>query len=510
MKVGEDSILLPDYERITQRLVDLELSPDTRNRVEKRRKELMSRLKTGEVIYGVNTGFGRLKDTRIPSDKLRELQVNLIRSHAVGTGAPLPQEIIRGVLALRSHALAFGYSGVRAEVIDQLLAFIKADIIPFVPEQGSVGASGDLAPLAHIALCLMGEGECLDGAVRVKTTEVMARHHLSPLQLEAREGLALINGTQASTAVLADAVLKASWILSLSCASLALSLDVLQASIHPTDPEINDLRPHPGQRWVSQRVRTLLEGSEILPSHATCGRIQDAYSLRCAPQVHGAAYEALTFARNIVEIEMNSVTDNPIILEGGKVLHNGNFHGAPIALAADMLATALTSLSAISERRLFRLTSPELSGLPPFLAQDPGLNSGYMILHVLAASLVNENKTLSHPASVDTIPTSDNQEDHVSMSMWAARKARTVADNTLKVIACEILAAAQGLEFHRPKRSGSRIESLISEIRKILPFRERDCVLAVDLENLLEWLKSPTTRKWFDEFIVDPNTPSTR
>ncbi len=493
-RIGEDRMTLLRLLDLLEGRDHAALSDERRRLLAQRRQALLERMAAGEVIYGVNTGFGKLKDQRIPDDRLRELQVRLVRSHAAGTGEPLPPSVVRAMLFLRAHTLALGYSAVRPELIDRLLEYFESGLVPWVPAQGSVGASGDLAPLAHMVLALMGEGPCwVDGQPR-PAREVLQAHGVAPLALEPREGIALINGTTASTALLAVALHRSFENLALADLAGAMTLDAAQGSVHPMDPPVCETRPYPAFRIVARQVRAWLEGSEILEHHRACGKIQDNYSLRCMLQVHGTVLEALGFVRRVLETEMNSVTDNPIFLDDGAPVYNGNFHGAPVAMAADLLATVLTTLSAISERRIFHLMTPEMSGLPAFLTPEPGLNSGFMMLHVTAAALVSENKTLAHPASVDTIPTSGNQEDHVSMSLWAARKALQVVENTRRVLTIELMAAAQGIEFRRPLRSGPRIEEVLASLRQAVPFRAEDAVASEDLARAEAWVEAQLRR----------------
>jgi histidine ammonia-lyase len=489
-RLGEDRMTLPRLLDLLEGRDRAVLSDERRRLLERRRQALLERMAGGEVIYGVNTGFGKLKDRRVPEDRLRELQVRLIRSHAAGTGEPLSPPVVRAMLVLRAHTLALGHSAVRPELVEHLLGYFEAGLVPWVPAQGSVGASGDLAPLAHMALALMGEGACWVEGRPVPTSEALRARGLTPIALEPREGIALINGTTASTALLAVALQRAFENLALANLAGAMTLDAAQGSVHPMDPPVYETRPYPAFGIVARQVRAWLEGSEILEHHRACGKIQDNYSLRCMLQVHGTVLEALGFIRGVLETEMNSVTDNPIFLDDGTPIYNGNFHGAPVAMAADLLATVMTTLSAISERRVFHLMTPEMSGLPAFLTPEPGLNSGFMMLHVTAAALVSENKTLAHPASVDTIPTSGNQEDHVSMSLWAARKALQVVENARRVLTVELMAAAQGIELRRPLRSSPRIEAVLADFRRVVPFRTEDAVAAEDLARAVAWVET--------------------
>jgi histidine ammonia-lyase len=467
------------------RVTALRLSEAARSNVEHSRQALLAKLARGETVYGVNTGFGKLANQRIPDNDVLDLQVNLLRSHAVGLGPLLPIGVTRLAHALRIQALAKGYSGVTPQLIDALLAVFNRGIVPAIPEQGSVGASGDLAPLAHLALVVIGEGLAHGPNGAIAGGEALRRTGLEPYRLQAKEGLSLINGTQISTALLADALVRAQELATIADIAGAMTLEATKSSLKPFDERIQRVRPHPGQADCAANVRRLMEGSEILPSHAGCSKVQDAYSIRCMPQVHGSLRDALRFAASVAECEMNSATDNPLVFaEDGDVLSGGNFHAQPIALAADVLAAAVADLSSISERRIENLVNPDLSGLPGFLTPHPGLNSGLMIVQVLAAALVSENKALAHPASVDSIPTSANREDHVSMAPWAARKARSIVTNATRVLAAELLCAAQGLEFERRLRPGRGVEAAYHRIREQVPPLERDRALHGDLETI--------------------------
>ncbi len=425
-------------------------------------------LASRRVVYGVNTGFGLLADRRIGSDHLAELQVNLVRSHACGVGEPLPAEVVRLVLALKVISLARGASGVRPEVVEMLIALLAADALPVIPAGGSVGASGDLAPLAHLALALIGEGELAwRGRVR-PAGAVLAALGMTPLELAPKEGLALLNGTQVSTALALDALFRAEEAFHAALLAGALSTDAAKGSDVPFDPRIQELRGHAGQIAVARALRRLLEGSPIRASHADCPKVQDPYCLRCQPQVMGAVLDQLRHVAATLAVEANAVTDNPLVLaddgDGPRALSGGNFHAEPVAFAADLLAIATAEIASLSERRIALMTDPNLSGLPAFLAREPGLQSGFMIAQVTAAALVSENKTLAHPASVDSIPTSAGQEDHVSMATWAARKAGRIARNTTAVVAIELLAGARALRFHRPLKTSPLLEALLAEL----------------------------------------------
>jgi len=469
-------------ERVARGLAAVRFDPEARDRVTASRDAVEKILASGEVVYGVNTGFGKLAEVRIPTDHLGRLQVNLLRSHACGVGAPFSDEVVRAMLLLRANVLATGYAGCRPEVIDAVLALLDSGVHPLVPSQGSVGASGDLAPLAHLALVLIGEGEAWVDDELLRGGEALARVGLEPITLAAKEGLALINGTQASAAVGALAVADAARLVDAADVVCAVSLDALAGTDAAFDPSVHAARPHPGQVESARRIRSLMRGSAVRESHRDCGRVQDAYSLRCSPQVHGASRDALEHARRVLEIELNAATDNPMVFADGRVVSGGNFHGAPIAAVFDYLSIALTDLASISERRLARMVDTSLSGLPRFLSPEAGLNSGFMMVQVSAAALVSECKGLAHPASVDSIPTSAGQEDHVSMSTWAARKLAAVVANLRSVLAMEYLAAVQGLEFHRPLLSSDGVEEAVARLRGVVPRLEHDREMGSDLE----------------------------
>jgi len=473
-------------ERVARAFAPMRLDAEARERVVASRDAVERILASGEVVYGVNTGFGKLAEVRIPSEQLGQLQVNLLRSHACGVGAPFPDEVVRAMLLLRANVLATGHAGCRPEVVEAVVALLDSGVHPLVPSQGSVGASGDLAPLAHLALVLIGEGQAWVEDELLRGDEALARVGLQPLTLGAKEGLALINGTQASAAVGALAVADAARLVDAADVVCAVSLDALAGTDAAFDPSVHAARPHPGQVESARRIRALMHGSAIRESHRDCGRVQDAYSLRCSPQVHGASRDALEHTRRVLEIELNAATDNPMVFADGRVVSGGNFHGAPIAAVFDYLSIALADLASISERRLARMVDSSLSGLPRFLSPEAGLNSGFMMVQVSAASLVSECKGLAHPASVDSIPTSAGQEDHVSMSTWAARKLAMVVANLRSVLAMEFLAAAQGLEFHRPLRSSDGVEEAVARLRRVVPRLEHDREMAPDLEAAAE------------------------
>jgi histidine ammonia-lyase len=467
----------------------VQLAHTARPRIERARQFVESIVARGEVVYGINTGFGKLADVSIPPDKLRELQLNLVRSHSCGVGDPLPTRAVRAMMLHRANVLAKGYSGCRLIVIETLIQMLNATVHPIIPSRGSVGASGDLAPLSHLALVVIGEGEAEYKGERLSGGEAMSRAGIQPLVLEAKEGLALLNGTQAMTAVGALALLAAERLTEAADVAGAMSLEALKGTPVAFDYKIHAVRPHPGQVNSARRLRELIEGSEIRESHRdhqVDPRVQDAYSLRCMPQVHGAVRDALHHARRILEIEINSATDNPLVFaESEEVISGGNFHGEPIALALDYAAVAIADLGTISERRVERLVNPDLSGLPAFLAPQAGMNSGMMIAQVAAVSLIAENNVLAHPASVTNLPTSANKEDHVSMGMTSALKFAQVVKNVEIILAIELMCAAQGLDFLKPLRPSPRLQAVYSRVRERVPFIEKDSVLSNYIESLV-------------------------
>ncbi|MDQ3079072.1 MAG: histidine ammonia-lyase [Pseudomonadota bacterium] len=440
---------------------------------------------SGKTVYGINTGFGLLAQTRIPADKLADLQRNLILSHSCGLGDALPRNTVRMMILLKLIGLGRGHSGVRREVIDALAGLLDADAMPIIPSQGSVGASGDLAPLAHMVAALMGEGRIDLAGEILPAGEALERMARDPLVLAPKEGLALINGTQASTAIALDALFLGQRIFSAAIHAGALSTDALKGSIAPFDDRIHRLRGQPGQIAVAARLRDLLDGSDINTSHHDCDRVQDPYSFRCQPQVMGACLDLLANAARTLEIEANAVTDNPILFPGSdEVISGGNFHAQPVAFAADIIAMALCEVGSLSERRTSVLVDPHMSRLPAFLTDDGGLNSGLMIPQVTAAALVSENKSLAFPASVDSIPTSAGQEDHVSMAPIAARKAVTIARNAAGVVAIELIAAAQGVDYHAPLKTSAKLQPLHAKIRALSPHLQTDRYWADEMATL--------------------------
>jgi histidine ammonia-lyase len=465
----------------------IEVAPSTHARIQASRKVVEDIVARGGVVYGISTGFGKLADVQIPTGELRQLQLNLVRSHACGIGQPLSAPEVRAMILLRANVLTLGFSGIRLEVIELLCELLNRGVYPVIPEKGSVGASGDLAPLAHLALTLIGEGEAFHGNARMPSLEALGKAGLSPVVLEAKEGLALLNGTQAMHAVGGLALLRAKRLSRVADVAGAMSLEALKGTPTAFDPRIHQARPHPGQQAVAEHLVHLLRDSEIRQSHLDGDpRVQDAYSLRCMPQVHGAVRGALDHCENVLEIESGSATDNPLVFsEPGDVLSGGNFHGAPLALALDYAAIALTDLMSISERRTDRLVNPDLNeGLPPFLAPHAGTHSGFMILHVASVALLNEAKVLAHPASVDNLPTSGGKEDHVSMGMTAALKLRTIVENAEHLIAIELLSGAEGLEFRRPLKGGAGVERAYETVRSISPAVNEDRSLSLDIERV--------------------------
>ena len=462
------------------------LTPSFRNAVRASAARVQAATAGDAAVYGVNTGFGKLALKRIARDDLETLQLRLLRSHAVGVGEPLSARVVRLILVLKAASLARGFSGVREAVIDALLALHNADVIPVVPSQGSVGASGDLAPLAHLCLPLIGEGEVWMGGQRLPAAEGLRRAGLAPITLGAKEGLALINGTQVSTALAIDALLSAEQVFEAAMIAGAMSLDAARGSDGPFDARIHAVRGQPGQVDCAAAYRALTAGSAIRASHLQGDdRVQDPYCLRCQPQVMGACLDQMRYVAQVLVREANAVTDNPLVFDDA-MISGGNFHAEPVALAADALAVAIAEIGAIAERRVAMLVDTTLFRLPAFLTPDPGLNSGFMIVHVTAAALASENKSLAHPASVDSLPTSANQEDHVSMATFAARRLAGMLANTARIVAIELLSAAQGIEFLRPLRSSPAVESVLSRLRGASPAMMEDRSLAADIEAVTQ------------------------
>jgi histidine ammonia-lyase len=485
-----ERLTLEELVEIADAGVEVAVAPAARARVSAARTVVDARAEGDEPVYGVNTGFGSFAETRIERRDLAELQVNLLRSHAAGVDTPLPVRAVRATMALRANVLAKGYSGIRVETLDALVALLNRRVHPRVPSRGSVGASGDLAPLAHVALVLIGEGEVWDGVTTMPAHDALTAARVMPVSLGAKEGLALINGTQASAGVAALALAGAERLARAADIAAALSIDGLQGSVKPFDARVHAARPFSGQSTVAANLLHLLAGSPINAAHANCGRVQDAYSMRCVPQVHGAAREALGWIHRVIEVEMNAATDNPMVfVDTGEIISGGNFHGAPVALASDFLVLALAQLATISERRSERLVNPALSGLPAFLTRHGGLQSGLMLAQVTAAALTSELKTVAHPASVDTIPTSANKEDHVSMSMSAALKAERALQLATNVVAVEILCACQAIDLLAPLTSTDTLMRVHRAVRTRVPSLTDDRPPSPDIETIASMIR---------------------
>ncbi|HYY68210.1 MAG TPA: histidine ammonia-lyase [Terriglobales bacterium] len=487
---GNDLTLEDVREVVYERRPTL-LAADARAAVERARTVVEDQLAEERVAYAINTGVGKLATVCIPAEHIRELQINLVRSHAVGVGEPLSQPETRAMMLLRANSLAKGFSGVRPIVIDTLCEMLNRGLHPVVPSQGSVGASGDLAPLAHLGLVMIGEGEAVLEGARLPGAQALRRAEIRPVVLEAKEAVSLFNGTQAMLAVGSLALLAAETLIDTADVVGALTLDALYGTDVAFDPRIQMVRPHEGQAHTAQNLSRMLAGSQIRESHRACGRVQDAYSLRCMPQVHGAVRDTLAYGHRVFEIEMNSAVDNPLVFPakngGGDILSGGNFHGQPLAFVLDFLGIALASLSGISERRIERLVNPALNeGLPPFLAPGAGLHSGFMMAQVTAAALASENKVLAHPASVDSITTSGNKEDYVSMGMIGALKLKRILTNARQVLAIEAIAAAQAIDFLAPLKTSVRGQKAVGAIRSLSPRVEQDRSLAPDFARVAE------------------------
>jgi histidine ammonia-lyase len=472
--------------------VQISLNEAARQKVGRSRQYIESKMREDAPIYGVNTGFGAFSSVRISQDQIETLQRNLIRSHCTGVGDPFTREQTRAIMFLRANALATGNSGIRPEVIEKILEFLNKDLIPVIPQQGSVGASGDLAPLSHLALALIGEGQIWQGDLAVPAQTVLQEAQVQPLVLQAKEGLSLINGCQVMTAVGLLAAYEARRLLWMTDVAGAMTLEAMRGTRAAFDPLISKVRPHHGEAQTARNILKVLGStSEIAQSHADCDRVQDAYSLRCMPAVHGAAKNALRNGVATLEIEANSSTDNPLVFaEEEKILSGGNFHGEPAAFALDFMAIAVSAMASISECRIEKLINPSMSGLPAFLAPDGGLNSGHMIVQVSAASLVSENKILSHPASVDSIPTSADKEDHVSMGTIAARKFVQIVKNAENIVAMEFLSATQALDFLKPLKPNAGVKAAYDVVRKQVPFAEKDRIFSVDIEAIKKLIRN--------------------
>ncbi len=498
LHLNGNDLELESFEQVVLHRQPVLLDPDARERVSRAREVVDALVVGNRVAYAITTGVGQLADVHISADQARELQINLVRSHAVGVGDPLTEDESRAMMLLRANSLAKGFSGVRTEVLDTLCNMLNRGVHPVIPSQGSVGASGDLAPLAHLALVLIGEGEAYFEGRRMNGGEAMKAAQIATIRLEAKEAISLINGTQAMLALGSLSLIEARTLAATADVLSSISLDALQGTDVAFDERIHHARPHAGQTLVAKHLRTMLEGSALRERHRECKRVQDAYSMRCIPQVHGAVLDVLDYARQVFETEMNSAVDNPLVfvkprpagspkpkpgdVVEGEVISGGNFHGQPIAFALDFLAISVSALAGISERRIERMVNPALSeGLPPFLATGAGLNSGFMMPQVTAAALVSENKVLGHPASVDSITTSGNKEDYVSMGMTAALKLRRVLQNVRHVLAIEALAAAQAIDLLAPLKPGKRAQQALKEIRAVSPMLTQDRSLAPDI-----------------------------
>lgn len=481
--IDGETLKLEEILQVASNQARVELGPGALEKVRDARALVEAVAASDAPSYGINTGFGTLAEVRIDKKDLRQLQRNLIVSHAAGVGSPLAIPEARALLLLRCNVLAKGYSGVRPELLDLAIQMLNRNVIPVIPERGSVGASGDLAPLAHLALTLIGEGEAFFEGNRLSSGEALQKAGLSPIVLEVKEGLALVNGTQAMAAVGVLSLLRGELLSEVADIAGAMTLEGLLGSHRPFQASIQRVRAHPGQVACAEHMRALLKGSELVETHANCSKVQDPYSLRCIPQVHGSARDCLAFVRGVLETEVNSATDNPLVFADEEVIiSGGNFHGQPVSTALDILSIGLTQLSTISERRMEQLVNPSLSGLPPFLAQNSGLNSGFMIAQVTSAALVAESRILAHPASVDSIPSSAGREDHVSMGMTAALKARQVAEHTRSCLAIELLAAAQALDFRQPVKPGRGVRAAYDIVRSRIATMDKDRPLYVDIE----------------------------
>ncbi|HUB30258.1 MAG TPA: histidine ammonia-lyase [Terracidiphilus sp.] len=503
LSLDGQALTLAQIEAVSCAMCPATIAPAAQSRVRQSREFIEQILAAGETVYGVNTGFGKLSDVRIAPEKLAELQINLVRSHAGGVGQPLSEPESRAMLLLRANVLAKGFSGVRPALPELLVAMLNAGVHPVVPEKGSVGASGDLAPLAHLALVVVGEGEAFYRGQRLAGGDAMRKAGLQPLELGAKEGLALLNGTQAMTAVGALAVAGAQRLARLADVAGAMSLEALMGTPSAFDERIHQARPHAGQVAAAGHLLQLLAGSEIRESHREHdSRVQDAYCLRCMPQVHGAVRDVLNHVCGVLEVESGSATDNPLIFSQrdrarGDVLSGGNFHGAPLAYAFDYAALALTDLAGITERRIDRLLNPDINeGLPAFLSPDPGLSSGFMIAQIVSAALINECQVLAHPSSTGSIPTDGGKEDHVSMGMTGALKLRQIVEHVERILAVELMCAAQGLEFRRPLKSSPPIEEAYAAVRSVVPRLEKDRTLAPDIDALAGAIRGRKFDAW--------------
>ena len=509
--LGGRALTLEQLVAVARQNAPVALDRQSARQIEKSSRLVARWVSEGRTIYGITTGFGVLSDVLISKQDTQKLQVNLLKSHASGVGRPMEREAVRAMMTLRAKDLARANSSARLETVEQIVKMINHDIVPVVPEQGSVGASGDLCPMAHMALVMIGLGKAMVNGRQVPGAEALANAGLKPLVLGSGEGLALVNGTQAMTAIGALAIWDACNLVKLTDIAASMSLEVLMGSRTEFDPRIQQLRPHRGQSLSADNMLRITRNSEIISSHKDCSRIQDAYTLRCSPQVHGASHDAIDYTRNVLETEMNSSTGNPLIFnDSDEFLLGGNFHGQPVALALDFASMAVAELANISERRVERLVNPMLSGLPAFLVKDGGLNSGFMIAQYTAASLVSENKVLAHPACVDSIPTSANKEDHVSMGTIAARKLRQIVANTENVIAIELLCAAQALDLFTNMKPGQGTLAAYKTIRKQISHLEQDRVIADDIETIKQIMRSGSIVQAVENEVGKLNRPPSR
>ncbi len=499
MNLKSEAFSLGDERLSCSRLVELAATPNPnvlisaagQARIQKFRNLVDMAVESGRVHYGINTGFGLLSDVVIERSQAKELQENLIRSHACGVGRALENEMVRALLILKAHCLALGHSGVSTDVVVKILDFLRADILPVIPVQGSVGASGDLAPLAHMAVALCGEGDVTFQGQRVPAAQALEQAGIAPLRLKEKEGLSLINGTQFMSVLGAYAVTRAESLALAADVCAALSLDAMRGTVVAFDERIHNVRQQIGQRVVAANMRTLFaEDDAIMSSHEHCSKVQDPYSFRCVPQVHGASRDMIDYAKKCIEAELNSVSDNPLVFEDGSVISGGNFHGQPLAMSMDALGIAVAELGSISERRIEKLTNPAMSGLPAFLTRESGLNSGMMIPHVVAAALVSENKILAHPAVVDSIPTSADKEDHVSMGPISGMKALKIIDNVANTLAIELIAACQGIDLLAPLEPNRVLKSVYTAVRTLSPRIDRDRILSGEIEATAGWIMS--------------------
>lgn len=496
------NLVFSDLQKLIASNTKIKLDTECIAKIKASAHQVAKTISAGDIVYGINTGFGKLAHTKINMHELEELQQSIVLSHAAGTGELLSDDIVRLILLLKINSLARGYSGIRLETIEALIQLFNAELYPCIPAQGSVGASGDLAPLAHMSLALLGVGNVRYQGKIISAQDGLAKIDMAPLELAAKEGLALLNGTQVSTALALKGLLAAENVFHTALLSGAMSVDATKGSVVPFDARIQVVRGHPAQIQVAKILRNLLVNSEILASHQkNCDKIQDPYSLRCQPQVMGACLTQLNNNKEILMIEANAVSDNPLVFaDDNCILSGGNFHAEPVALAADAIANAIAEIGSISERRIALMVDPHFSGLPAFLVENAGLNSGFMIAQVTAAALASENKTLAHPASVDTIPTSANQEDHVSMATFGARRLMMMAENTCGIVGIELLAACQGIDFLRPLKTSNILEEVHACVRQSIPFYKKDRYFAPDIENIKHIIQSGKLQQQFSIF----------